>query len=70
MVEGTALEKRHTRKGIESSNLSLSAKEKWCPRGAILFLEQDEIRTRNHFRSKSVDEKPFPEYTFSTHHFR
>ncbi len=25
MVEGTALEKRHTRKGIESSNLSLSA---------------------------------------------
>lgn len=25
VVEGTALEKRHTRKGIESSNLSLSA---------------------------------------------
>lgn len=28
VVEGTALEKRHTRKGIESSNLSLSAVNK------------------------------------------
>lgn len=28
MVEGTALEKRHTGNGIESSNLSLSAKRK------------------------------------------
>lgn len=34
MVEGTGLENRHTRKGIEGSNPSPSVSRRWLPRGA------------------------------------
>jgi hypothetical protein len=39
VVESTALEKRHIRKGIESSNLSLSAKSN-ARKGVLILRER------------------------------
>lgn len=59
MVEGTALEKRHTRKGIESSNLSLSAADLLTKSRfqSILFpltiFGERSLSQRKHFMSRS-----------------
>ncbi len=55
MVYSTALERRHARKGIESSNLSSSARSKKYPQGSFLLGGGEEVPCGTSVR----DSKPF-----------